>query len=74
MAASKNTLLMMMIVCFVSGGLAFLLAAAGGPSFALFSAPGFVIGGFFAYKYATYDRKKAREAEHKRRRDNSNRH
>lgn len=62
---------MMMIACFVSGGLAFLLAAAGGPSFALYSIPGFVVGAFFAFKYATYDKTKAREEEHRRKRDSS---
>jgi hypothetical protein len=65
-------LLMLMIASFVSGGLAFLLMAAVGSSASsvAFSLPGIVIGGFFAFKYATYDKNKAREAEHsKRRRD-----
>ncbi len=61
---------MFMIASFASGGLAFLLAAsAGDSSFIMFSAPGFIIGAFFAYRYSTYDRNKAREEEHRRRRN-----
>lgn len=70
---TKTMFLMLMIASFVSGGLAFLLMAATGSSTSsiAFSLPGIVIGGFFAFKYATYDKSKAREAEHsKRRRDN----
>jgi hypothetical protein len=61
---------MFMIASFVSGGLAFLLAAsARDPSFMMFSAPGFIIGAFFAYKYAVYEKRKAREEEHRRKRN-----
>jgi hypothetical protein len=35
----------------------------------MFSAPGFIIGAFFAYKYAVFDRNKARAEEHRRRRN-----
>ena len=61
--------LMMMIACFASGALAILLAFVGGRTFMFYSIPGFIIGGFFAYKYATYDKKKARQEEHKRKRN-----
>ncbi|MEO9294724.1 MAG: hypothetical protein ABI347_03895 [Nitrososphaera sp.] len=69
MAATKTTLLMLMIACFVSGGLALLLAFVGGSSFMTFSIPGFVVGAFFAWKYATFDRNKLREEEHRRKRN-----
>jgi hypothetical protein len=61
--------LMLMIACFASGALAFLLAFVGGRTFMLYSIPGLVIGGFFAYKYTTFDKKKARQEEHKRKRN-----
>lgn len=61
---------MFMIASFASGGLAFLLAAAAGSSsFLTFSLPGFIIGAFFAYKYAVFDKKKTREEEHRRKRN-----
>lgn len=69
MAATKTTLLMLMIACISSGVLAILLAFVGGSSFLTYSIPGFVVGTFFAFKYATYDRKKLREEEHKRKRN-----
>lgn len=68
MAASKPVLLMFMIACFASGVLAFLLAASAGSEFVLYSIPGFVIGAFFALKYAMFDRNRARQEEHKKRR------
>ncbi len=68
LASTKPQLLMLMIACFASGALAFLLVAAGGPSMAYYSIPGFVIGGFFAFKYAMFDKSKAKQEEHKRRR------
>lgn len=61
--------LMMMIACFASGALAILLAFVGGRTFMLYSIPGFVIGAFFAFKYATFDKKKAKQEEHKRKRN-----
>ncbi len=60
---------MFMIASFISGGLAVLLAiAVGSSTFLMASAPGFIIGAFFAYKYAVFGKKKAREEEHRRRR------
>lgn len=61
--------LMMMIACFASGGLALLLGFAGGRTFMLFSIPGFVVGAFFAFKYFTYDKSRAKKEEHKRKRN-----
>lgn len=60
--------LMFMIASLASGVLALLLAAAAGSSFLIYSIPGFVVGAFFAFKYATFGRKKAREEEHRKRR------
>lgn len=69
MAATKNSLLMLMIACFASGALAFMLAASAGSSFVIYSIPGLVIGAFFAWKYATFDKNKLKEEEHRRRRN-----
>jgi hypothetical protein len=69
MAATKTTLLMLMIACFASGALAFMLADAAGSSFVTYSIPGLVVGAFFAWKYATFDKNKLKEEEHKRRRN-----
>ncbi|HEX2014837.1 MAG TPA: hypothetical protein VLA68_06390 [Nitrososphaera sp.] len=67
MAVTKPALMMLMIVSFVSGGLAVLLAMyIGSSSMLITSAPGFVVGAFFALKYAMYDKYKAKEEEHKR--------
>jgi hypothetical protein len=60
--------LMFMIASLASGALALLLAAAAGGSFLVFSVPGFVVGAFFAFKYATFGRGQAKQEEHKRRR------
>lgn len=69
MAVGKQIPLMFMLASFASGGLAIILAATVGDSSLLtISAPGFIIGAFFAYKYISYDKKKAREEEHKRKR------
>lgn len=69
MAVTKQVTFMFMIASLASGGLAFLLAAAArDSSLATFSIPGFIVGAFFAYKYAVFDKKKAREEEHKRKR------
>jgi hypothetical protein len=68
MAASKPVLLMFMIASIASGIAAFLLAAAAGSQFLFYSLPGFVIGAFFAVKYVTFDRNRAREEEHRKRR------
>jgi hypothetical protein len=69
LAATKVQLLMFMIACFVSGGLAFGLSIFYGSSFFLYSVPGLVIGAFFAFKYSRFDKNKARQEEHKRRRN-----
>lgn len=69
LAVAKQVTLMFMLASFASGGMAILLAAAAGSSsFLMFSAPGFIIGAFFAYKYAVFDKKKTREEEHRRKR------
>jgi urea transporter len=60
---------MIMIASLASAGLAVLLALAVGDSeMLIISAPGFAIGGFFAFKYARYDKISAREEEHRRNR------
>lgn len=70
LAVPKQVTLMFMIASFASGALAFLLAVSvRDSSFVTFSAPGFIIGAFFAYKYAVYDKHKARQEEHRRRRN-----
>ena len=61
--------LMMMIACFASGALALLLAFAGGRTFMLFSIPGLVVGAFFAFKYFTFDKNKAKQEEHRKKRN-----
>ncbi len=61
---------MLMIASFSSGGLAILLAlSVGEGSMLITSIPGFVVGAFFAFRYAVYDRSKAKEEEHKRSRN-----
>ena len=60
---------MLMIASFSSGGLAILLALSiGGASMLITSIPGFVVGAFFAYRYAVFDKSKTKEEEHKRNR------
>jgi hypothetical protein len=67
-------LLMLMIASLASGVLAVLLVlSVGAGSMLLISIPGFVVGAFFAFRYAMYDRFKAKEEEHKRSR-NRHRH
>ena len=59
-----------MIASFASGGLAVLLAlSVGVGSMLIISAPGFIVGAFFAFRYATFDRSKAKQEEHRRSRD-----
>lgn len=61
--------LMLMIASFASGVLALLLAfSIGDRSTLLISIPGFVIGAFFALRYATFDRSRLKQEEHKRNR------
>jgi hypothetical protein len=69
LAATKAQLLMFMIGCFVSGGLALALGAIYGSFFNLYSAPGFIIGAFFAFKYMTFDKNRERQEEHRRKRN-----
>lgn len=70
MAATKSMILMLMIASLASGGMAMLLALSiGGGSMLIISVPGFVIGAFFAFRYAMYDRSKAKQEEHRRSRD-----
>lgn len=64
---------MLMIASLASGGLAVLLALSIEASMLIISIPGFLVGAFFAFKYAMYDRSKAKEEEHKRSR-NRHRH
>jgi hypothetical protein len=63
-------LLMLMIASLSSGVMALVLALliAGG-SLLYISVPGFMVGAFFAFKYAMYDRSKAKEEEHRRSRN-----
>jgi hypothetical protein len=69
LAATKSQLLMFTIICLVSAGLALALGALYGSFFNLYSAPGFIVGAFFGFKYATFDRNRERQEEHKRRRN-----
>jgi len=69
LAATKVQLLLFMIACFVSGGLAFGLSIFYSSEFLIYSIPGLVIGAFFAFKYAVFDKNKMRQEEHKRRRN-----
>lgn len=65
--------MLFMIACLVSGGLAIGLSVIfRDSSFFVYSFPGLIIGAFFGIKYALFDKRKARQEEHKRRR--SNRH
>jgi hypothetical protein len=71
LASQKPQLLMLMIASLASGAMAILLAiAVRESSLLVVSIPGFVVGGFFAFKYAMFDRKKAREEEHRKSRRN----
>jgi len=61
---------MLMIASLASGVLAILLAISIRESSMMFiSIPGFVVGAFFAFKYATFDKSRARQEEHKRSRN-----
>ena len=48
----------------------FMAIAVGSRDFLVISAPGFIVGGFFAFKYATFGKKDTREEEHRRNRRN----
>ena len=66
-------ILMIMIASLASGVLAVLLALAVDRTgqMLIISLPGFIVGGFFAFRYAMFDKSKAKEEEHRR---NRNRH
>ncbi|MGH9991058.1 MAG: hypothetical protein ACREAZ_00210 [Nitrososphaera sp.] len=55
-----------MIASIASGVLGVLMSLAVSMDMLFISVPGFVIGAFFAFKYATHDRSKRREEEHRR--------
>ena len=76
LAATKSAILMVMIGSLSCGVLAVLLWLMIGLSL-IIAIPGLVIGAFFAFKYAMYDKSKARkeeeEREQKRKRKRRNR-
>ena len=66
LAATKSAILMLTIASLSCGVLAIFLSFLAGISF-IIALPGLVIGVFFAYRYAKYNRVKDREEEqHKR--------
>jgi membrane protein implicated in regulation of membrane protease activity len=65
LAATKSALLMVMIGSLTCGILAVLLSLIIGLSF-IIAIPGLVIGAFFAFRYAMYDKSKARKEEEER--------
>jgi hypothetical protein len=70
LAVTKPALLMIMIASFASAGLGVLLALSIGSGETLvITIPGFVVGTFFAFKYAMYDKSKMKQEEHKRSRN-----
>ena len=69
MVATKSNVLMLMIASLASGVMALLLALIADASLMFISIPGFAVGAFFAIKYATFDRSRARQEEHKRSRN-----
>ena len=71
LAVSKPAILMLMIASFASGALAVLLSLfiMGSTQMLTISIPGFVVGAFFAAKYAMFDKKKRKQEEHKRSRN-----
>ncbi|HEX2107071.1 MAG TPA: hypothetical protein VHF28_05000 [Nitrososphaera sp.] len=62
MAATKPTILMLMITSLFCGFLAILLAFLIGISL-IIAIPGIIVGAFFAFKYAMYDRNRAVKGE-----------
>lgn len=70
MAATKSMVLMLMIASLSSGVLALLLSLSiGADSMMIISIPGFVVGAFFALRYVTFDRSRAKQEEHRRSRN-----
>jgi 4-hydroxybenzoate polyprenyltransferase len=75
LAATKSAILMVMIGSLSCGVLALFLSLMIGLSL-IVAIPGLVIGAFFAFRYAIYDKSKARkeeEREQKRKRKRRNR-
>jgi Flp pilus assembly protein TadB len=76
LAATKSAILMVMIGSLSCGVLAVFLSLMMGLSL-IVAIPGLVIGAFFAFRYAMYDKSKARkeeeEREQKRKRKRRNR-
>jgi uncharacterized membrane protein len=67
LGATKSAILMLMTASFASAVVGVLLSLLAGVP-AIIAIPGFIVGVFFAIKYAMYERAKAREEEeeHKR--------
>jgi Flp pilus assembly protein TadB len=65
LAATKSAILMVMIGSLTCGILAVLLSLIIGLSL-IIAIPGLVIGAFFAFRYAMYDKSKARKEEEER--------
>jgi accessory gene regulator protein AgrB len=65
LAATKSAILMVMIGSLTCGILAVFLSLIIGLSF-IIAIPGLVIGAFFAFRYAMYDKSKARKEEEER--------
>jgi Flp pilus assembly protein TadB len=75
LAATKSAILMVMIGSLTCGILAVFLSLIIGLSL-IIAIPGLVIGAFFAFRYAVYDKSKARkeeERDQKRKRKRHNR-
>ena len=66
LAATKSAILMVMIGSLTCGILAVLLSLIIGLSL-IIAIPGLVIGAFFAFRYAMYDKSKARKEEEEER-------
>jgi Flp pilus assembly protein TadB len=65
LAATKSAILMVMIGSLTCGVLAVFLSLIIGLSL-IIAIPGLVIGAFFAFRYAVYDKSKARKEEEER--------
>jgi Flp pilus assembly protein TadB len=65
LAATKSAILMVMIGSITCGVLAVFLSLIIGLSL-IIAIPGLVIGAFFAFRYAAYDKSKARKEEEER--------
>jgi Flp pilus assembly protein TadB len=65
LAATKSAILMVMIASLTCGILAVFLSLIIGLSL-IIAIPGLVIGAFFAFRYAVYDKSKARKEEEER--------